>query len=353
MNARLSLALALALLPLAAAARAPAVRIAFAPAEGSSATKTFETKLQLTLDDLTIEGPAAAAPPRMELSMSSTQRLVVQDDYQKQRPGAPAVLVRTYESVGADMTAAMTVEILEQTKTSEQSMHGKSELEGKRVRFAWNEESAAYDARFEPAIDKPELLEGLAEDLDLRALLPRDEVEIGGEWTIDAKTLVLVLAPGGNLSVVPERANESSLRVGSEMGSLSGMLAGTLEGEARAKLDSVREEDGARIAVIRLDLKAKSKSDLTETARKALEDTDLPPEVEGLVLDKLEVEYAFEGEGELLWDLTAGRFRSLSISGAASVESDETMTVTVGGKPVKVGQRRALSGQSSLSAKAE
>lgn len=353
MNARLTFALALALLPLASAARAPGVRIAFAPAEGSSAKKTFETKLQLTLDDLTIEGPAAAAPPRMELSMSSTQRLVVEDDYEKLRPGSPVVLVRSYESIGADMTAAMTVEILEQTKTSEQSMHGKSELEGKRVRFAWNEESGAYDARFEPAIDKPKLLEGLAEDLDLRALLPRDEVEIGGEWTIEARDLVAVLSPGGNLSVVPERANESSLRIGSEMGSLSGMLAGELEGQARAKLDSVREEDGVRIAVIRLDLEAKSKSDLTETARKALEETDLPPEVEGLVLDELEIEYAFEGEGELLWDLSAGRFRSLSISGAASVESNETMTVTVGGKPVKVVQRRALSGQSSLSAKSE
>ena len=52
--------------------------------------------------------------------------------------------------------------------------------------------------------EKAELLKGLNEDMDLRALLPKDEVKVGDEWDIEVSGLASVIAPGGERKIKPE-----------------------------------------------------------------------------------------------------------------------------------------------------
>src|SRR5690242_3644810 len=128
MNARTLLFAAAALAPFALAAHAPIPRLRFAPGEGSSATKTFESKATLSLDDITVTGTGTQAPS-MEMTMTQHQKIVVTDQYAKMREGAPQQLVRTFDEISGEGSSSMTMSVLGDTRKHDQNMRAKSELE--------------------------------------------------------------------------------------------------------------------------------------------------------------------------------------------------------------------------------
>lgn len=353
MNAKSILLVPALLSPLFLASHAPATRVRFAPAEGSSLTKTFENKANLSLDEYTISGTGGGQAPEMEMTFTSTQKLVVSDEYVKNRDGAPAKLKRSYDELNGDMSMTMKMSIMGQSQSNDQNMRSKSELEGKKVAFTWDAEKKEYTKAFDPAEDKPDLLKGLTEDLDLRGLLPTGEVKEGDEWDIALDGLQAVLTPGGNLSLVPENADEKSLKMGSEMSSMSNMIGDKLEGTAKAKLVALKEVDGVKCGQIHLELKIHSSADMTETARKALAGAEVPAGVESLEIDHLDIEFKFEGEGELLWDLEGGHLRTFDLSGQTNIKSEQGMNVGVMGKKMSIQENRSMSGTSTFSAKAK
>jgi hypothetical protein len=149
---------------------------------------------------------------------------------------------------------------------------GSSELEGMSVVFTWNEDEEDFDVAFAEGMEGDEkLLVNLVESLDLREFLPPNEVSSQDE------------------------------------------MVGELDGDIAAELVGIREEDGKRLAAIKLELDLSSASDLKE---KMSELKDQMPEGMGEIdFESFDVEFEFKGEGELLWDLEQGLFHSLAISG--------------------------------------
>jgi hypothetical protein len=90
------------LVPILLSSHVPGDRIRFAPSEGSSATKTFENKAEFTLQNMKISMNGGELPtkPEMEMTITSTQKVVVTDDYVANRENAPKKLRRTFESSG-------------------------------------------------------------------------------------------------------------------------------------------------------------------------------------------------------------------------------------------------------------
>ena len=353
MNAQSFLLVPALLAPIFLASNAPATRVHFAPAEGSSLTKTFENKANLSLDEYTISGTGGGQAPEMEMTFTTTQKVVVTDAYVKNREGAPAKLERTYDELSGDMSMTMKMSIMGQTQSNDQNMRSKSELEGKKVVFAWDAEKSEYTKTLEPKEDKPDLLKPLTEDMDFRGLLPAGEVKEGDEWDIPLDSLNAVLTPGGNLALVPENADEKSIKMGSEMASMSNMIGDKLEGTAKGKLVALKEVDGVKVGAIHIDLKIHSSADMTETARKALAGADVPKEVSSLEIDHLDIEFKFEGEGELLWNLEAGHLHTFDLSGQTTIKSEQGMNLEVAGKKMSIQENRSMSGTSSFSAKAK
>ncbi|MDZ4771616.1 MAG: hypothetical protein SGI72_00640 [Planctomycetota bacterium] len=329
-----------------------ATRIAFAPAAGTSLTKTFENKASLTLDSFTMTG--AGVQPEMEMTMTTNQKLVVSDEYVSVKAGAPTKLLRTFDELGGDSSMSMKMTIMGQANDQSQNMRMKSEFQGKKVAFTWNAEKSEFDKAFEPEEEKVDLLKELAEDMDFRAYLPEGDVKEGDTWTPDVAKLRHTFSPGGSLALVPENTDEASLSMGAdEMSSLTNAIGEKLEGEVKAKLVAVKDVDGRSCATIHIEIKVHSSADMTEQARKAMEKVELPPGAGSIEIDHVDMEFKFEGEGDLVWDIVGGHFRSFDLTGQATIKSEQGMKIDVGGRKMDLEQKREMSGSTSYTASAK
>jgi hypothetical protein len=343
------------LTPVLLAFRPPATRIRFAPAEGSSVTKTYEQKVRLALDNYSMEGLGGMQQPDMELTLTSNQKVVVTDEYKKLRDGAPAELKRSFDEVGSDMAMSMKMEAGGQSQSTDSNVKAGSELNGKKVVFTWDAEKKEYTKAFDPTLDKEDLLKGLQEDMDLRAFLPAEEVKEGDEWEIDPKALAGILSPGGDLSFVPEGDEADMAEMGAmgSIGSMSAEMAEQLTGTVKAKLIALRDVEGAQMAVIKLEINVESKADMTETAQEQIKKQDLPEAVSSIEIEHLDVEWKLEAEGELTWNLAAGHFHTLEISGTSNLKTDNGIAIEVQGRKMNMNETREMSGTTTYSAKAD
>jgi hypothetical protein len=348
----LLLAVLLSVVPALQAVKAPVAKLRFAPATGTKVTRTFENKTEFSLDNLTMKMNGQDSPmmPEIEMTMTQNQKVVISDEFVKVGEGSPKVLRRKFDELGSQMSVEAKIEMMGQTQDQNQSGKGVSELSGKTVVFTWDDDSKSFKTAFDPAEEKNELLKGLSEDMDLRALLPAGEVKVGDEWDVDIAEFAKVIAPGGELKIKPEESASASSPMG--MGDMSGMsgisdwLGDTLTGKAKAKFTGMREAGGHNYAVISFEVKSKGSKDLTELVKAAIEKNAR----EGMTMetDSVDVEFEIAGEGELLWDVEAGLAHSFEFSGPSSARLDIGISVEVQNQKMKIEQGMELSGTMTL-----
>src|ERR1700741_1168118 len=159
---RFSIAAAL-LFPALLPSHAAVVQIRFAPSEGSSVKKTFENTAEFTLDNIAVSmnGQESPMKPEMEMTLNSTQKVVVTDEYIANRDGAPKKLKRSYDELGTGMTMSMKMEMMGTSQSQDQDVKGESELEGKQVVFTWDEDKGEYAKAFDSSEGKDVLLKDL------------------------------------------------------------------------------------------------------------------------------------------------------------------------------------------------
>ncbi len=344
-----------ALLAFAPTAIGTASKVRFAPTEGSSLTKTFENKGEFSLDHMamTINGQENPTMPQMSMTFNTGQKVVVTDHYVANRDGAPKQLKRHFDDLGSDLSMSMKMEVMGESHDQDKSVKSKSQLTGKTVVFTWDADSKEYKKAFDPSEDNADLLKGVKEDMDLRVLLPENEVKEGDEWDIDVKGLAGVFGPGGNLSLVPDEKDAGGMDPGmsSGMSSMSEMLGDLLEGEAKGKFTGMREVGGAKMAVIKINVKISSSKDMTDVVAEAMKKAKMPAEME-MKFDHMDVDLKIESEGELVWNVAAGHAHSLELSGPVHVNMDMAMKITPPGQgAMSLEQRMEMSGTSNLSAK--
>ncbi len=320
---------------------------AFAPQEGTVLKKVIENQTDITLDDMemSVNGQDMSEMlGDMELSTSTVLVTKVTDTYGGSSDGRPTKVTRTYEELNSTQNATMTGGMMGGDGDG-MEMLGSSELEGTTVLFTWDGDADAYDIAFDEDSDADdELLEGLEEDMDLREFLPDGEVGEGDAWDVDPSALRSVLSPGGDLKVSLEDTG-----MGMGMGSSTPPNFGTylqdFDGEITAKFEAT--EDG--IAVISLALDVSSSSDLTEFMEEMLAEQEMPEGMEiDISIDAMDMEYTFEGEGELRWNLAGGTFESLKIEGEIEQISDSAMAMSMGGQEQAMEQSMSFSGTQTI-----
>jgi len=130
-------------------------------------------------------------------------------------------------------------------------------------------------------------------------------------------------------------------------GPLAQVFGGELKGEARATWKEIREEGGARLAVVLLHVRLEAKRDQTDWMRASLRIDELLDEVS---IGRGSIEWKFEGEGTLLWNIQAGRFEHLELHGREEVANE----IAFGSAEQPASRQRiALAGKLELEAKAE
>lgn len=312
----------------------PRDTVSFAPGQGTSITKIFVTKGALELDDMSVlmngEDPGDMMP-EMEMQTTWTQTVTVTDEYLKMGRGQPALLSRSFDSIGQDMEVETSVDMMGSLEENDASGEGTSELEGKTVLFAWSEDDEEYTAKYpENESGDEELLEGLVEDMDLRMLLPDGDVSEGDEWELDLSRLATVIAPGGNLHVDIEIDGVDAAMGGPDPGMMSNLseLMGEIEGEGTAEYTGTREIDGITVAAVKVNIDINTARDMTEMMEDMMGD-QLPEGIE-VNFDRLDVEFTYEGEGLLLWNVEGGHVHSFEITGEVTMAMDMEVSMNMG-----------------------
>ena len=227
--------------------------VAYAPEEGLTLTRTFEARATFTLDEVsaTIDGEELEAPTEFDYEFDSLERIVVTDEILEAEDGRPTDLLRTFDELLQETTYRNSEEETEVLSTSE--------MEGRTIRFYWDDEDEAYVVESDDGEDELEddTLAFLLEDMDLRLALPDGEVEEGDEWSVDPAAYLTLMWPGGLLDFLDEGEAEKD-PVSREMNE---EVIENLDGEGSATLVEFREEDGARVAVISLELDVETWAD--------------------------------------------------------------------------------------------
>ena len=166
--------------------------------------------------------------------------------------------------------------------------------------FTWSGEEGEHEVAYaEGEEGDEEDLEGLEEDMDLRGILPDGAVEPGASWDVELGVFDSLMLLGGDV-VLLAGEEEEELLGGDE-------LEENLDGAFRATLLELREQDGVRLAALRLEVDVKTWSD-EEVAEEGDEEM-------GEMSGTERTEMAVEAEGELLWDLEHGHALSLALEG--------------------------------------
>ncbi len=311
----------------------PAETPAFHPEVGSTLHKSFLVRADFSLDDISVvvDGQdVGAMMGSLDISFQQEVRVEISDHYQAVEDGRPTKLARTYDELGMVLHMNAAAEM----GGGDQEVKSSSELEGKTVFFTWNEEQGAYDVAFEDGKGDEDLLEDLEEDMDLRVLLPREEVEPGASWEVELAALDLM--PGGNMCLMPENMDidtesleglEDLFRnLGEDMGDL-------LEGSCTCTFRGVQEEDGSRLAEIGVEIELACTIGLSEVIEQVMAKVgEMGGEVPELSVDTADLNIDFEGEGTLLWNLQAGHVHSCQLSGDATVNVNLALGVEAEGE---------------------
>jgi len=327
--------------------------ISFAPADGTSVTSTYTTSTEMTLDDMAVlmNGEENPMMPSIEMDMVSAMEIEVSDTYVSMADGEPKSLKRTYNTVQANITGETAMDMMGEAQNESILGSGTSALEGETVLFslkdgeyskAWPEGAEADD----------ELLEGLLEDISLRGMLPTSEVAEGESWDIELDTLLDLMAPGGDLSMEMEMDGQDSMSMGPDanmMSDLRKLLSGNLSGSFTGKLSGYREVDGAKLAVIEIELEIDCATDMIETIREQMQES-LPPDA-GVTMDvsTADVSYIMEGEGELLWNASAGHIAGMTFEAEVAMGMETTMGIDAGGMQMDMEMNMEMSGATTLS----
>lgn len=345
-----TLTLLAATTPVLIAFAGPEEKIAFHPKEGATVTKVFQNTMYYGLDEMEvlIDGQENPMMPEMEMDMEMDTDVVVTDTYGGVTDGRPVSVTRTFDEIGSEVSMEMSAEGgpgggMDQSPSGS----GSSPLENRTLEFTWDEDLGDYEVTFadEGAADD-DLLVDLVEDMDLRGLLPTRPLDVGGSYDIPLKSLVDVLAPGGDLKVDMKMGDVGMGTPAGDpemMSNVRKMFGDMLDGSARGVLREMIDTDGSRIAVIDLTIDVDTASDMSEMMMDAMEQQGGMEGVD-VTLERADVEFALEGGGELQWNTTAGHVHSLFIEGDTAMAMDVEMTMDMGGQSMNLEMYMEMSG---------
>lgn len=287
------------LLPLLLLAAPSAVELVWNVPAGTEFTRTVRTEFTLGLEEFTSrmngqEIPAAFLP-ELDVQVHSSSLLAVTERIEEATAGRPVRLRRTFDEVEVEESNEVTL-----SGESDRSVRrGRSPLEGRTVRFAWDEDAEAYERSL--VDDETDVaLDGLLEDLDLRGLLPEEEVEIGDTWELEPALLGALETPGGDLAWEWDGDpfdEDPELDEG-------------WSGEVEATFTGWATDAEGRIAVIGI---------TGEISREYARATDLEhvPVADGPATETTRETH--ELEAELRWDVEGGRLREFALASTVSM----------------------------------
>jgi hypothetical protein len=313
------------------------VTLVHAPEAGRTLTRTFEQTMRMELVDSSIEvevngEPAEAEAPDLEVTILQSERLVVVDEIEEADKAGVTKLKRTFE----------TLEHVNEQEVSGEGIEGEpepqeqtSELAGRVVRFTG--EDGEWKASWADEEEGDEdLLAELEADGGFAFLLPEGAVEVGAEWKLDEEAFLLLGEPFGDLQFLapeedPDRSAEFD-ELFEEGLSVDGFVC---------ELASV-EEGIARITFE------------VEASTAVEQEDEVPEEAAAMGLEaSTELEFTFELEGVLLWNLEERCMVSMELKGEVAMTIHNRQAASGDGFEFEADATQEFEGELSWSATVE
>jgi len=319
--------------------RAPE-KIVFDPKVPSKLAKLFTVEHHLALQSLKMDDNGVEQIAQQALNLDTKEIVRTLDDYRACSGGRPTLLRRTYEDANIHVDVAFQSGNASD-KEAKDAIEAKSPFEGLVVLFTWVPEEKGYGKFYDEVEGDESYLPGLAEDLDLLALLPGHDVSPGDQWSIDPASIVDWVAPGGVLPMKFERKQGDrfvrtlNLGVG---GGLTMVFGGDVKGKVSARYESRESKGDVGIAVLALDVDVETDRDQTRAAENMLSSDEL---LDGISVQHSEVQWKTKMQGKARWNLAANRIESLELVGSENVAYELSLGLHNGGKSV---QNMSLSG---------
>jgi hypothetical protein len=283
--------------------------VRYAPEKGLKVTRTCEMsgEFELGPESVTLDGEERLDPRKKSSgSLSIEEKFVVSDELVAVGSGRPEKLARTFDELHQQQTYSETRydgEVIKQTQKLT------CDLEGKRVVFTWHADVKRFDvqAAANQKLDA-KLLDGLDEDMDLRAFLPDKPVAKGDSWDVEPAAFRAVLWPGGRLPFHDADKHEPD----EIEHALNAALYASLDGDAKVTYAGQREKDGVKVFVLHV------KADLSRTGE-CVASSAYTSEHGGAPGAKTKVEFTTQVEGDLLWSVEHAHLISLTLEGQAAI----------------------------------
>ena len=311
---------AVPLVAFAAALDAPS----FQPEAGTVLSKTFTSSVLFELDDLSLVAQDMDMTEMLgafEITVETEQTITVTDEYVEMDGGRLRQLKRTFDTLASSAVISMSNEMMGDENKESTS---ESDLEGRTVVFTWDDEEDDYVVTFDgDEEDDEDLLESLTEDMDLRVLLPEDDVSEGDQWEIDPVELGSIFMPGGNLHLVPPDVDEEQMEFfeGLFGDELKDMLEEALEGTVTCTYKGKRNDGGVEVGTIEIEIEISLLIDLSDFITDLIDEL-AEGEMPDFSLDMADLGFEYEGKALLLWNLEEGHVHLFESSGDVSITFD-------------------------------
>lgn len=283
------------------------------PEAGQVIEKHFEQEFELTenYDRYFVNGELAG-DDQTPCEMRGRVSLRVVDRYQTVEDGRLEVFLRRY----AEAERVREVEYGSESDVDTET----SPLVGRSVRFT--RDGSDWRRRYDGEEGPRHLLDDLEVDLDLGRWLPTGEMELGDSWEVPAAATRWLLDPAGDLGFEDDDEED-----------MFEVLWKSMVGEVQVTWKANRDEGGRQIAVLAVSVEQEGEHQESDV------DSDGDPVERSL-------RAALELDGEILWDLAAGRPHGYALEGHLTLgfEIEVRWVDPDDGQPMEFQQERELAG---------
>ena len=317
--------------------------IRYDPKPGTEVGKKLDVSLELSIDDVNVEMngqplPAGALGQVQDMTITLELAVGVTEKLAGVKDGRATDLLRTFDSIHGKAEAG--------EESSEESF---SDMEGKTVRFLWDGEKSEYKKSWHECSGKDEILNTLAPDMDVSALLPAKKVAKGDKWEVGGSKVLSLLMPGlqpgsvdlDKAGLPAEQAKAMQIMI-DELGPQ--LEEGLKHLRVSCEYEGSHDADGANVADVKLHLEGELKLDIGPAIERiAAEESHGGPEptVEGSVT------LSIKGDGSLLWNVETHMLHSYALDADLQLQVKADVSADQGGQEMKFKAALGVGGKGS------
>jgi hypothetical protein len=337
MNIHRPFAFALLAIPLSLGLAAVADDLAFHPAKDAKSHKELRIEAEFRVKDAAMSFNGQPLPNEVRDQLTSQEMLIslaidATETFVASKDGAPTDLLRSYDKI----------EIKAEVGDAPETPEAENELEGKSIRFQWDDKTSEFKKSFHESKGDDALLEKLIDDMEVRALLPTKKVAKGDTWEVPAKDMLALFCPGGVAMGGAEKSAD-----GPDFDELSEEFGKQLEEsfqefKVTCVYKGARDDGGVQVGEIAFSYDGKASLDLDPLLRKVQESIGSEaPEMDFEATATM----SLKGEGILLWDLATGQLHSYEMKADLGLDLEASIHGDQGGETFEASMSGSIGGE--------